>query len=223
MPHPCPAHAGHVTKLASSTNHIPPLSSTPALVSHGSDNMLNVWCVQIKTQVRLELLMTVSIEPCPTHMGLLHSTLCLALADNRTMMLNVPSKSGIESRMLAPSQSLANLPLLIHQMEDDHTDTITSLSCTSHLNLFVTSSNDGRVKIWSLENQLVSEIHFGPTLASVCFANPKGDLLVGLLQDISIVRGEDCLPAAYVKIARSCLHQDDKEEPVPFDPGLEFW
>lgn len=223
MPHPCPAHAGHVTKLASSTNHIPPLSSTPALVSYGSDNMLNVWCVQVKTQVRLELLMTVSIEPCPIHMGLLHSTLCLALADNRTVMLNVPSKSGKESRMLTPSQSLADLPLLIHQMEDDHTDKITSLSCISHLNFFVTSSNDGRVKIWSLENQLVSEIHFGPTLTSVCFANPKGDLLVGLLQDISIVQGEDCLPAAYLKIARSCLHQDDKEEPVPFDPGLKFW
>ena len=223
MPHPCPAHAGHVTKLASSTNHIPSLSSTPALVSYGSDNMLNVWCVQVKTQVRLELLMTVSVKPCPAHMDLLHSTLCLALADNRTVMLNTLSKSGRETRMLAPSQSLASLPLLTHQMEDDHTDKITSLSCTSHLNLFVTSSNDGRVKIWSLENQLVTEIHFGPALTSVCFANPKGDLLVGLLQNISIVHGEDCLPAPYVKIAKSYLHQDDKEEPVPFDPGLEFW
>ena len=225
MPHPCPAHAGHVTKLASSTNPIPPSSNSPALVSFGGDNMLNVWSVHIETKgnICLKLQMSISMELCPTHVGLLYSTLCLALADNKIIMLNATPESRLESQTLAPTQSLANFPMLYHQTEDDHTDKVTSLSCSSHLKLFATSSKDGWVKIWSLENQLVSDIYLGPTLASVCFASPRGDLLVGFQQHIYIVQAEDCLPGVYIEIARHCLHQDRDEEPMPFDPTLEFW
>ena len=117
MPHPCPAHAGHVTKLASSTNPIPPSANSPALVSYGSDNMLNVWSVHIETKgnMCLKKQMNISLELCPTHMALLYSTLCLALADNRIVMLNVTSESRMESQVLAPFQSLANFSMLTHQ------------------------------------------------------------------------------------------------------------
>ena len=220
MPHPCPAHAGHVIKLTSPTCPIDPKSSNPALVSYGSDNMLNIWSLEVKRGSQnavLKIRVSINLEPCPIHIGLLHSTICLALADNRIVQLNISPDSRYES------QSFGALPLLTHQSEDDHTEAVTSLSSCSYLKLFATSSSDGHVKVWSTDNHLVSEIHFGASLASVGFANPRGDLLVGFQKHICIVEAENYLPAAYTDVGTEYPYSDGVEEPVPFDPDLEFW
>ena len=219
MPHPCPAHAGHVIKLTSPTDRIDLTSSNPALVSYGSDNMLSIWGLEVtkRTQnVVLKIRASISLKLCPTHMGLLHSTLCLALSDNKIVQLDFPPNSRYECL------SLDTLPLLTHQPEDDHTEEITSLSSCTRLKLFATSSSDGYVKVWGTDNHLVSEIHFGASLASVGFANPLGDLLVGFQKHICIVEAGNYLPAELVTEHPHCDH-DSVEEPITFDPELEFW
>ena len=215
MPHPCPAHAGHVVQLASLAN--PPSTTIPALVSYGSDNKVNIWAMEIEENtVCLKLQTSIILDTCPSHMALLDSTLCLALPVNKLICLNIPHGDNNKSTI----HSLSDIPTLTHQCEDDHTDTITSLSCCPFLKAFATSSKDGRVKIWSSSNQLISEIHFGATLASVCFANPQGDLLVGFQKHICIVQAEDYLPALYIEKSKC---RDRIEDPILFDPTLKFW
>ncbi len=228
MTAPTPAHAGHVIKLSSTANHIPlsPSSSPrpPALVSYGSDERLNVWGLEIEgspSSVVLKLLMTVTMDTCPPHMEILQSTLCLALENNRLVSLVVSADSPRHSGTV---QRLSEVPgLLTHQLEDDHTDAITSLTSCPFLGLFVTTSRDGRAKIWNSSNQLVSELNLGSSLSSACFATAQGDLLVGFQEHISVVRAGDFLPGVYLEAAGRRGQCDHFEEPIPFDSDLKFW
>ncbi len=120
-------------------------------------------------------------------------------------------------------ESISNIKVLEPQEEEQHTKEVTSLSACPYLRLFVTSSKDGTIKVWSLKNQLVSDIDFGGTISSVGFANHRGDLLVGVQIALSIIRAEDYLPDHYREIATKCPYWDHKERPIQFDPHLEFW
>ena len=236
MPHPCPAHDGHVTKLIASCDVIVPfcsdnpnLSTTTvqtALVSYGSDNMLNIWCLELKktNQVTLKLQMSIHTELEPVLGKLFGSTLCLSFPDNRIVMMNTPRSQQQDNRIIATSHSLSKMSLLMHQTEDDHTDSVISLQCCPKLKLLATSSKDGHIKIWNEENHLLSEIDFGESLASVCFANLHGDLLVGFQKHISLIQARDYLPETIVEInSRDTLLEDCTEHPMTFDSDLEFW
>lgn len=238
MPHPCPAHGGHVTKLFASRDTIVPFcsdnqnqSSTKivqtALISYGSDNMLNIWCLKLKKNDRVTLKLQVSIhmELEPVHGKLFGSLLCLSLPDNRIVMINTPKiQQQQDTRVIATTHSFSKMSLLTHQAEDDHTDAIIALQCCPKLNLFATSSTDGVVKVWNKENHLVSEIEFGESLASICFANSRGDLLVGFQKHVSLILAGDYLPEAIIDaIYGNTLLEDYLEQPMTFDSDLEFW
>jgi len=60
--------------------------------------------------------------------------------------------------------------------------------------LFASGSSDNYVKIWSMQKDLVREIHFPERIYSVCFLNPNGDLLVGHLGKVSLITREDYAP-----------------------------
>ena len=239
MPHPCPAHDGHVTKLIASCDTIVPFCSydpnhwstrtiQTALISYGTDNMLNIWCLKLKRKGRitLKLQMSIHTELEPVHGKLFGSLLCLSFPDNRIVMMNTPRvQQRQDSRIVATSHSFSKISLLTHQTEDDHIGSIISLQCSSKLNLFATSSKDGHVKIWNEENHLISEIDFGESLASVCFANSHGDLLVGFQKHVSLIQARDYLPEAIIKSNndRGTPLEDCIEQPMTFDPDLEFW
>ena len=239
MMHPCPAHDGHVTKLIASRDTIVPFCSydqdqwstckvvQTALVSYGTDNMLNIWCLKLKKkdQITLKLQMSIHTELEPVHGKLFGSLLCLSFPDNRIVMINTPKiQQGQDTRIIATSHSFSKMSLLTHQTEDDHTGAIIALQCCPKLNLFTTSSKDGHVKVWNEENHLVSEIDFGESLASVCFANSHGDLLVGFQKHISLIQARDYLPEAVINAnCRSTLLEDCIEQPMMFDSDLEFW
>lgn len=98
------------------------------------------------------------------------------------------------------------------------------LSCCSTLRLFATSSEDYSVKIWNCDNQLVREMSFDESLCGVCFANSRGDILVGFQSQISLVTILNYLPLSYLKIV-SKMHFDNDpfEDHVQFDDLLKFW
>ena len=116
-----------------------------------------------------------------------------------------------------------NLKVLESQVEELHAKEITFLSACPYLKIFVSSSKDGVIKVWSFDNQLLSDIDFGTCVSSVGFANNRGDLLVGVHIEISIIRAEDYLPEGYREASTKCPFWDHKERPIQFDPHLEFW
>lgn len=227
MPHPCRAHAGLVTNLFGSTGTSgrDVDGHCPSLVSYGSDEVLNVWAVELQHRGKaatamcgLRLRLSVEMAAPPLCVGMLQTTVLLALGDNHIVGVKVPTE-GHQAECL----SLSSTGLLTHQTEDDHTGVVTSISCCRHLGLFATSGGDGGVKVWDIHNQLVSEVHFGPSLTSVCFANARGDLLIGLHRHVCIFYAEKYLPPGVLELVKACPFRDSIEEPIPFDSELEFW
>ena len=232
MPLLCPAHDGHVIKLIGSCDPIQlstnqDLSSlaSSALVSYGSDNMLNIWVLSLEreTTLVLHLQMCILMDLIPVHFKLLDSMVCVTLIDHSLLMFPVRASWKSDNRLITTSCSFSKLQSLKHQLEDEHTDAILSLEASTVLGLLVTSSNDGLIKIWNKENQLVSEMLFGRELSSACFLNPKGDLLVGFQKNIRVVQAEDYLPAHYLEIGRGYPHSEVNEAQISFDPDLQFW
>ena len=139
------------------------------------------------------------------------------------LILGLGHEGMRDSSFLSQVESISTVEVLEHQEEEQHTKEVTSLSACPYLSIFVTSSKDGTIKVWNFDNQLVSDIDFGGTVSCVAFANNRGDLLVGVQIEVSIIRAEDYLPDHYRKKATKCPYWDHKERPIQFDPHLEFW
>ena len=65
---------------------------------------------------------------------------------------------------------------------------------------------------------------FDESLCGVCFANSRGDILVGFQSHISLVTILNYLPLTYLKILSKMHFENDSfEEHVQFDDLLKFW
>jgi WD40 repeat protein len=73
-----------------------------------------------------------------------------------------------------------NVPIIGHSTEDDHADGITGMDVCPRLKIVATTGYDGIVKIWDINNELIQEMTFNSTLKGICFANERGDILIGL-------------------------------------------
>lgn len=101
---------------------------------------------------------------------------------------------------------------------------IFQLSSCPNLKLFATSSEDHSVRLWNTDNQLVRELNFDDTLCGVCFANHRGDLLVGFQCHISLVTLTNYLPVTYLdRVSYMHFENDPVEHYVQFDDHLKFW
>lgn len=230
MPQPCPAHGGCVCKLVSSSSPLvlSDATSTPCLLSFGSDNFLNVWSLAVSEKgdhIGLRMEIGIQMETVPRHIGILDNLVCVTTIRNSVKMLNISTelRTALHNCYLPRGCLFNSMPILSHQREDCHTDVITSLSCCHSLGLFVTSSRDGFLKVWSTSNQLVSEIFFGDSLTCACFSNGGGDLLVGFQRQICVVHASNYLPPPYLQQSMEYCITDCAEDPITFDPTLEFW
>ena len=65
---------------------------------------------------------------------------------------------------------------------------------------------------------------FDESLCGVCFANSRGDILVGFQSHISLVTILNYLPLSYLEILSRMNFDDDPfEDQVQFDDLLKFW
>ncbi|KAJ3361930.1 WD repeat-containing protein 87 [Allomyces javanicus] len=111
-----------------------------------------------------------------------------------------------------------------HSPDEEHTKLVTCIDHLPTLRLYVTAGMDGVVKLWSAQNVLVREIQVGEPVTAVAFANARGDLLLGVHDEVSVVRWKDYLPLDQCKAIQDINPPDDPlEEPMAFDPGLDFW
>ncbi|KAL2916841.1 hypothetical protein HK105_203620 [Polyrhizophydium stewartii] len=108
--------------------------------------------------------------------------------------------------------------------QQEQTGRVCAIAAGHDFGLWASASDDGTVKIWDSDNTLLREIQFGETITSVCFANERGDLLVGVSGQISIVRVQDYITYAMMRQIVARVYKDDEAEiPIAFDPNLDFW
>ena len=63
--------------------------------------------------------------------------------------------------------------------EQDHEDPITSIYVDSNSGRYVTSDNEGIVKVWTKDKQLIREVTFPEVVKSVMFIDSNCDILIG--------------------------------------------
>ncbi|KAK5673346.1 hypothetical protein QVD99_000798 [Batrachochytrium dendrobatidis] len=114
-----------------------------------------------------------------------------------------------------------------HPSDEDHISDITDISKleTPNFCIFATAGQDGTVKIWDgMDNCLIREMQFPGTAWSICFANPRGDLLVGLSDQIALVQVHEYLSTKnLLKLLEQDWSDDIIEKSVAFDDNLDFW
>ncbi|XP_060567662.1 uncharacterized protein LOC132726366 isoform X3 [Ruditapes philippinarum] len=95
------------------------------------------------------------------------------------------------------------------------------------MNVVMTSGKDGYVKVWSNQNELIREMNFATPIYASCFANERGDILVGFGTHICSVSLVNYLPLDYLKevcsVSNFCTEDDVRELPVKFDHSSEPW
>ena len=220
MSHPFLAHNGPVLRLASSTLHTDSSGDHHSyLASLGGDEVLCLWLVKISSQkeVTLQSAFRISIAITMNAIAILGPRLCIATTDNQVIMYDIPPLVQGPSLSTASPESPV---LLSHHPTHDHAQQIISLTASPLLKLFLTSSADGSLKTWDMQNQLVSDLQMGRSLGASCFTS-AGDMLVGFKHQLFMVPASRCLPPSYSKLVTK---RESYQESVPaFDSQLKFW
>ncbi|KAI9190859.1 uncharacterized protein BJ171DRAFT_605914 [Polychytrium aggregatum] len=193
------------------------------LISGGQDALIKVW--RIATPVEplvpstdplpsfvLECVSVLSIEgfdsPLPVT-GWDCDQAIVALGFNGSIFLY----SYNETSMVTPRRT-----------DEENTATITCIVHLASYSIWASSSINGTIRIWDQGGALLREIQFNETILSILFCNDRGDLLVGLRDQIAVVAIQEYLPLALLRDVGQRVFQDDPTEaPTAFDVNLDFW
>ncbi|XP_060131237.1 WD repeat-containing protein 87 [Zootoca vivipara] len=100
-----------------------------------------------------------------------------------------------------------------------HTTTITSFDYCHTLSMLVTSGSDGTVRVWDILGQMLVEFDTSLRFSRVCFANQRGDLVVGCNMNIYFIPCVSYLPREHLyMLASRCVRDDMIELPLVFLP-----
>ncbi|KAJ3302866.1 WD repeat-containing protein 87 [Kappamyces sp. JEL0829] len=199
------------------------------LVSGAMDGAIKVWELTIdnkkpsgiandaKNQIlfcaRLRLLHTLTLDrfDSPPSLGfsLCPETATLGLHCQGELFL----ASYGSSRILKPPHA-----------EPQEVAKVQQVVCNPTGTLWAASYDDCTVKVWDAKMVLIRDIQFHDHISSVCFANDRGDLLVGLSTEINLVRIQDYMTPPFLRQLLAVDFADDQEEmPLTFDQHLDFW
>ncbi|XP_066284648.1 WD repeat-containing protein 87-like [Branchiostoma lanceolatum] len=224
--HNIQAHSGQVSFLYSS--HGKPdhgiLGSVSRLVSCGTDKCVHIWGIGVEEDtIRLVCLSTVQCKVRPMLISMVGNILALVTTDGVLSMYKTYTKEEMALEKTTYMSASSCAVQLTHHIEDDHKKGVTALCCSRTLDLFATTGKDACVKIWNTENKLVKELVLDNTLQGVCFANDRGDLLIGYQSHVSYVPLLNYLPKLYLEeLVETDVLDEQLEEPVPYDPSLQL-
>ncbi|XP_077997831.1 WD repeat-containing protein 87-like [Glandiceps talaboti] len=226
MKSPIQAHCGRVVTLEQShgfhrNNNA--IGDRDYLLSIGTDKLVKLWVISRQdSNLTLTILYTVECQVCPTHVSMLGSVIALTMPNNEIKMYKVEKENGDQSA--GDGNGEIGVNELTHHKDDNHTQQITALCSCPKLGLFASTSCDGSVKIWNKENQLVRELCLDGTVRGVCFANDRGDLLVGFQNHVSYIPIVNYLPQSVLeKIVIEEFPDEPIEEALEFNPDLQLW
>ncbi|KAJ7304501.1 hypothetical protein JRQ81_012079 [Phrynocephalus forsythii] len=98
-----------------------------------------------------------------------------------------------------------------------HSTSITSFDYCHTLGLLVTGGSDGSVRIWDILGQLLVEFDTTLKFSRVCFANQRGDLVVGCNMNIYFISCVTYLPQRHLGLlANRHVRDEVVERPLPF-------
>jgi hypothetical protein len=142
------------------------------------------------------------------------------LVENRTRVI---SAGSTKKRLMYSCNEIPD-----HLRSDDHVEAITCISPIPMLDLFVTCSRDGSIKVWDMFNTLVREILYDSPIDTMTVTSGYGDLVFGINERVDKIKAKFYLPpgftninkAGYVEIIKDIIVRKkrmDPEEPILFD------
>lgn len=165
--------------------------------------MIKVWKIQLKIQKRdlfqPEKTTEKILVVLDCHMTFSNSDsgdpiaqkLLFAISENTTELC-VPCNAGINLSDYNKGTQGSRL------QERKETSRIISLISNQHNRLWGSAHDDCSVRIWDSKGVLIRfhclkrEIQFSGEISCIIFANKRGDLLIGLVDQISLIRIQDC-------------------------------
>ncbi|KAJ3069280.1 hypothetical protein HDU98_007659 [Podochytrium sp. JEL0797] len=188
------------------------------LVTGGEDKVVQISTFNPAADKMFKVHISIETKRVPKEVCIGYGHLCVAYEDATVHMFSFNIAGGTWKQI--PN----------HSKSDDHVEPITSLCVNKLLGLFVTSSLDATIKVWDLQNNLVREIQFHDAIKSICFANPRGDILIDIENRIDIINYALYLPPTYIKTADALLKSVDLlqwnhnavEEPIPMDESFNI-
>ncbi|KAI8916029.1 WD40-repeat-containing domain protein [Gorgonomyces haynaldii] len=217
------AHSAAIDKLRYDSDHV-------LLLSGGKDKIIKVWEPRFSferpqlsaTRGKQDLLLV-------THLHCV-ATVNIQAADFNTCAFSifpsrkqfaVPFNGGIIIGEYDRDNTLEQRPF---NAEEQSVGKVLFIDVIEEFGYYAAANSDNTVKIWDQKMRLVREIQFNEPIASMCIANKRGDLLVGLSDQISLVRIQDYIPPNVLQtMITKELTDDIQEAPLAFDSQLEFW
>lgn len=206
-------HDGRVVALSSisASGHLSYHSRESSyLCSYGSDECIVLSKVLLKKNRLLDVepLYSIPSTNCRiNHLLLIPDYICVLTEQNRVRLWR---QAG-----LLPGKSNP----FWKETGTMHSTSITSFDYCHELRMLVTGGSDGSVRLWDILGQMLVEFDTSLKFSRVCFANQRGDLVVGCNQNIYFISCVSYLPSRQLSIliARS-MKDDVVEHPLPFLP-----
>ncbi|VDI05018.1 Hypothetical predicted protein, partial [Mytilus galloprovincialis] len=181
------AHVGTITCMEGATDigmtGFKLLETNRKLATGGDDLFIKIWEIGVKANelfdsIFIQLLIKIPCVGMPEHICMYENTISVSTSDDSDKgKLHMYRLDGQESKEI-------QITTLQHTQDEDHTEHITAIDKCPLLGLFATASEDGYIKIWNRHNQLIREMGFGEPMHGLCFANIRGDILIGFQNHI---------------------------------------
>ncbi|GFO02901.1 WD repeat-containing protein 87 [Plakobranchus ocellatus] len=218
METPIQAHKGGFVAMSCSCD-VDPVSSrlhrtSRYLVTAGNDNLVKLWGLEFMPgqggwTLSLVLVQNIDCMGSPSHVAMFENIVCVTFGEyGLVKMFRLAGLNKKDNR----SELQGLYVLLTHFSQFDHSDTVTALDMCPMINIFVTCGTDGYVKIWDTNNQLIREMAFGQTVHSVCFANNRGDLLIGFQNRVLLVPIIKYMPQFMLEQMSGRMFVDEEQE-----------
>ncbi|KAJ3256462.1 hypothetical protein HK103_005460 [Boothiomyces macroporosus] len=216
----CQAHSSSITMLYFDVQ-------LACLISGGTDDSVKIWNIHFnaskqtgfqqnnetrKMNIELKCVATLSLSgvDLPSfRYG--HSSVKgqIAIPCNGSLVFSLYEKSKTITSIVQDSQETSKVLNIVSNGNEQY---------------WASSHQDRTVKVWDRNGVLLREIQFNEDISCLLFANHRGDLLVGLSDQISLVKLQDYMPAHIQRQILTRDYGDDiQEAPITFDQTIDFW
>ncbi|XP_071149693.1 uncharacterized protein [Mytilus edulis] len=221
------AHVGTITCMEGATDigmtGFKLLETNRKLATGGDDLFIKIWEIGVKANelfdsIFIQLLIKIPCVGMPEHICMYENTISVSTSDDSDKgKLHMYRLDGQESKEI-------QITTLQHTQDEDHTEHITAIDKCPLLGLFATASEDGYIKIWNRHNQLIREMGFGEPMHGLCFANIRGDILIGFQNHICTIPLTSYFPKNYLeRITRQEFKDEVRETPLAYNHRIKPW
>ncbi|KAJ3268821.1 WD repeat-containing protein 87 [Terramyces sp. JEL0728] len=216
----CQAHSTSLTMLYFDVQQA-------CLISGGSDDTIKIWNIHLNASKQTGFQQNNENRKMVIDLKCV-CTLTVSGADQPSFRYGF---SSIKKQLAIPSNgSLVLTPydknrtITPVSIETQVTSKILNIVSNGTEQYWASSHQDRTVKIWDKSGILLREIQFNEDISCLLFANHRGDLLVGLSDQISLVKLQDYMPAHIQRLILTREYGDDiPEAPITFDQSVDFW